>query len=102
MNIEYFAVLLATLAGPLLLSRDKNIALWSNRRALFTSLAVISFVYWIWDVLAAARGHWSFNPDYVIGIWILNLPLEEYLFFPIVVFVSIFVWESVNYFLRKN
>ncbi|MER3523880.1 MAG: hypothetical protein C4326_07370 [Ignavibacteria bacterium] len=102
MNIEYLAVLLATLAAPLLLSRDKNISLWKYRRALLTTLAVISFVYWIWDLIAAARGHWSFNPHYVIGVWVLELPLEEYLFFPVVAFVSIFVWESVKYFLRKD
>lgn len=102
MSIEYAAVLLATLAGPLLLSRDKNISLWKHHRALLTTLAVVSFVYWIWDVIATARGHWSFNPRYVIGVWFLDLPLEEYLFFPIVAFVSIFVWESVKYFFGED
>ncbi len=102
MRTEYLLVLIATLAIPLALSRDKNISLWRNRRALLASVAGVSIVYWMWDLIAAARGHWSFNPHYIIGIWIFHLPLEEFLFFPVVGFVSIFVWESVKYFLRKE
>ncbi len=36
---------------------------------------------------------WSFNPQYLIGITLVNLPLEEVLFFLVVPFSCIFVYE---------
>ena len=27
---------------------------------------------------------WSFNPDTLIGVWFFGLPLEEWMFFPLV------------------
>ncbi len=36
---------------------------------------------------------WSFNPQYLIGITLVNLPIEEVLFFLVVPFSCIFVYE---------
>jgi lycopene cyclase domain-containing protein len=60
------------------------------------AIALPSFVYLIWDVVATARGHWSFNPAYVVGIRIAGLPVEEVLFFPVISFITIFTWEAVK------
>ncbi|MCL6579773.1 MAG: lycopene cyclase domain-containing protein [Candidatus Bathyarchaeota archaeon] len=39
----------------------------------------------IWDWVAVnVFMLWSFNPKTIVGIWILSLPLEEWLFFPLV------------------
>jgi lycopene cyclase domain-containing protein len=102
MKFEYLLVLLLTLVGPLVLSRDRNLSLWRTPKALAKTLALVSVPYWIWDIAATARGHWFFNDRYVLGLWLAGLPLEEYLFFPVVIFVSIFVWESVGYFLKEK
>lgn len=102
MRMEYSLVLFLTLIGPLVLSRDRNITLWQTPSALAKTLVWVSLPYWLWDIAATARGHWHFNPQYVLGMWVAGLPLEEYLFFPVVIFVSIFVWESVGYFLKEK
>jgi hypothetical protein len=59
--------------------------------------AKASSVFWFWDLVATARGHWWF-----VGFRILGLPIAEWLFFPVVAFVSIFAWESVRYFTRRR
>jgi lycopene cyclase domain-containing protein len=99
---EYLIVLVAILCVPLLLSRDRNLRLYAHPRRLLVSIAIPSMVFWIWDLAAAARGHWWFNDRYILGIRLLGLPIEEWLFFPVVCFVSIFVWESVNYFTHRG
>jgi lycopene cyclase domain-containing protein len=53
-------------------------------------------VYWVWDIAVTARGHWVFNPHYVLGIELFGLPLEEWLFFVIIAFVSVFTYEAVR------
>lgn len=97
---EYAIVLGLTLLGPLLLSRDPKLGLYRHPRVLAGTLALVAVPYWVWDVIATERGHWSFNPAYTLGIRLLGMPLEEWLFFLVVPFVSIFTWESVKYFLR--
>ena len=38
----------------------------------------------VWDWIAVnVLMLWSFNPKTILGIWILCLPLEEWLFFPL-------------------
>jgi lycopene cyclase domain-containing protein len=102
LNTEYFIVLGAVLFFPLVLSADRNIGLWRHTRSLIKAILAVALPFWIWDVIVTARGHWSFNEATVIGLKILGLPIEEWLFFIVVPFVSIFTWESTKYFLRRK
>ena len=102
MKTEYCIVLGCILAGPLLLSGHRRLRIYSHRKALFKAMLAVSAVYWIWDVIASARGHWSFNPLYVVGVDILGMPVEEWLFFPVLAFVSVFTWEAVKTLLWKD
>jgi lycopene beta-cyclase len=98
MTSEYLILLCLILLFPLALSFDRNLRLYEHRRALALALCGMSVPFWIWDVAATARGHWSFNPLYTLGWNLFGMPLEEWLFFPVVGFVSVFTWESVKYF----
>lgn len=102
MKSEYLLVLAVTLIFPLIMSVDKNLPLRRYPVTLFAAMFLVAVPFWIWDVWVTARGHWSFNPDFVLGFYILGLPLEEWLFFLVVPFVSIFTWESVRYFLKDR
>jgi lycopene cyclase domain-containing protein len=99
---EYFIVLGAVLFAPLLLSFDRKLGLYQTPGALVKAIVVVCLPFWVWDIAATARGHWSFNPDYVVGACFLGLPVEEWLFFVVVGFVSIFSWESTKYLLRRR
>ena len=102
MKTEYFILLGSILAFPLVLSFDKNLALYKSLRGLVFAVLGMSLPFWIWDVWGAARGHWWFNDQYTVGVQWLGLPVEEWLFFPIIGFVSIFTWESVKYFRERR
>jgi lycopene cyclase domain-containing protein len=98
MRMEYFIVLGLIVVFPLILSRDPKLGLYRHRKALWFAVIGMCIPFWLWDVVAAARGHWWYSGSYTIGVEWLGLPLEEWLFFPIVGFVSIFTWESTKYF----
>lgn len=45
---------------------------------------------------------WSFNSNYLLGIKIGNLPLEEVLFFVVVPFSCVFVFEVITAYFSKS
>ena len=46
----------------------------------------------IWDISVTGK-HWWFNESYTIGLPVLKLPLEEWLFFITVPFACLFIWQ---------
>ena len=59
-------------------------------------------VFLFWDLIFTWQGVWSFNPDYVIGVYFQGLPLEEILFFITVPFACIFIYECLNHYLKTG
>jgi lycopene cyclase domain-containing protein len=102
MNFEYLLLLVLIVLPPLLMSRDGNIGLRGHGPALALAVACACVPFWLWDIVATGRGHWAFNPAYVLGMSLAGLPVEEWLFFPVISFVSIFTWESTRYFLGEK
>jgi lycopene cyclase domain-containing protein len=102
MRSEYAILLGVILAFPLVFSFDRKLGLYRHRRALLLAVPGMSLPFWIWDVWATARGHWWFNDQFTLGYRLLGMPVEEWLFFPVVGFVSVFTWESVKYFVSRK
>jgi lycopene cyclase domain-containing protein len=102
MKSEYLILLGLILVFPLIFSFDAKLGLYKHGKVLWYAIIGMSVPFWIWDVVAAARGHWWFNEQYITGLQWLGLPVEEWLFFPIVGFVSAFTWESTRYFLGRR
>ena len=102
MPIEYAAVLVICALVPLVMSFSKDLNFYASWRRLVLAIALPMVPFVLWDMVATSRGHWSFNPRYTLGIELVNLPLEEVLFFVVVPFCALFTWESVKYFMRNR
>ena len=85
----YFITLLCSVSVPLLYSIFKIdfIKDWKN---FGISTTIIAVIFLIWDVIFTSNGVWGFNDDYCIGLYFLKIPLEEWLFFFIIPFCSLF------------
>lgn len=98
-NYTYLFLNLFTICGPLLLSFDKKVAFHKNWRLFFMSMLPTSMAYIIWDVLFTHYNIWRFNPSYLIGVNIGNLPIEEYIFFLVVPYSCLFIYVCLKAYL---
>lgn len=69
-----------------------------NWKAVFLSITIVAFVFIIWDIIFTEKGIWGFNPAYFVGFLIFKLPIEEWLFFFLIPYASIFIHYSFIYF----
>ena len=98
----YLYINLAIIAFPLILLFEKRIRYYSKMKYVLLSILFIGTLFVLWDVFATYRGHWSFNPAYVLEFKIMGLPIEEILFFITVPFSCIFAYEGLAYFLKEK
>jgi len=91
----YFLLLLVSGIVPLLLSFDKRLQFYKSWKYVLPSIFAVAIVYIAFDVHFTKMNYWGFNPEYLSGIYILHLPLEEILFFVIIPYASIFLHESI-------
>lgn len=95
-HFTYFLILGAAVTGPLFLSFDKKVSFYKKWKYLFPAMLIPCLLYILWDIYFTAKGVWWFNETYITGIKIVNLPLEEVLFFFIVPYCCLFIYECVR------
>ena len=57
--------------------------------------------YIVWDIVFTKKNVWSFNDDFITGIKLINLPIEEVLFFFVVPYCCVFIYECVRVYFPK-
>lgn len=91
----YFLLLAATIAVPLILSFDKRLQFYKKWKYVLPSIFTVAAIYIAFDIWLTNRGVWGFNPHYLSGIFLFHLPIEEWLFFIVVAYASLFLHFSI-------
>ncbi|MCG9880669.1 MAG: lycopene cyclase domain-containing protein [Bacteroidia bacterium] len=94
--------MLASFAGPFFLSFDKKVAYFRWWPALFAGIGLNLILFVIWDSWFTRTGVWSFNSTYVWDYRVLDLPLEEWSFFIVVPYASIFIYACLKAYTNDN
>ncbi len=97
--MDYLTIMFLAFIGPFLLSFDSRVRYFRKWRPLAASILVVAPIYIVWDAVATERGDWSFNEEHISGITILGLPLAEVLFFLVVPYACLFIYEVLLYYL---
>ncbi len=99
----YLTILAASLLGPLALSFDRKVGFRRKWKYVFPAMLLPALFYIAWDIYFTAREVWSFNPACVIGepFYFFNLPIEEVLFFFVIPYCCLFVYECIRVYFRN-
>jgi lycopene cyclase domain-containing protein len=71
-------------------------------RYLLPAIVVPGAGFIIWDIWFTEMGIWGFNERYLTGITLVNLPLEEWLFFVTIPYACVFTYHSLAYLVNKD
>jgi lycopene cyclase domain-containing protein len=83
--------MLVTILVPLILTPEPRLAFYKTLKPTIVSILLVAVPFILWDKLFVMMGIWGFNPYYITGVQLFNLPLEEVLFFLFVPYACIFI-----------
>ena len=88
-------------AVPFIYSFHPKLQLYKKFHWLMLSLLLTMVVFIPWDIVFTVNGIWGFNPDYFLDTEILDLPLEEWLFFICIPFACVFTHYALLIYFPK-
>ncbi len=98
----YLALDLGALAGPLALSFDRRVAFYRRFWPVLGAILSMMVVMVPLDMAFVKAQIWGFRSEYTCGLQLGNLPLEEWLFFPVVGYACLFIYECLRAYGPEN
>jgi lycopene cyclase domain-containing protein len=101
-NFTYALLLAGSVLIPFSLSFDRKVAFYTRWKALFPATLITAAIFITWDIYFTRHNVWWFNKDFVTGFYIAGLPVEEWLFFIIIPYCCIFIYEVSKAYIKKE
>lgn len=101
-NFLYLFINLLIFLPVFILSLKTDVKPHRHIRGLLVGYLLVSLPFIVWDIWATSQGHWGFNSQYVTGVSLFGMPIEEYLFFITVPFAMIYVWGVIKKFVADG
>jgi lycopene cyclase domain-containing protein len=98
----YIFINLGAICIPFIAGFNRRLRFYKEWRFLFPALLLTMLVFIPWDMLKTHLAVWGFNPRYLVGFYIGNLPVEEWLFFIAIPYACLFTYHSLNYLVKKD
>ena len=102
MNYTYLFVDLGCIIVPFIASFYPKHPFYKEWKYFFPANLMVALLFIIWDMTFTANGVWGFNPDYLTGINLYNLPIEEILFFICIPYCCVFTFFAMKYLVKKS
>lgn len=87
----YTVILFFSILIPFILSFDRKVSFYKKWKSLIPATILVGSVYIFFDAQFVKDGVWGFNPEYHSDVVIFGLPVEEWLFFILIPYASIFI-----------
>ncbi|WP_298474898.1 lycopene cyclase domain-containing protein [uncultured Maribacter sp.] len=97
----YLLLNIASISIPLLYSFHKKMYFIQYWKSVFISICITGLAFILWDSLFTLYGIWGFNDQYHLPYKLLDLPIEEWLFFICIPYASVFIHYALDYYYPK-
>jgi len=96
MKYTYLLINLLSVILPLIFSFEKRVLFFKRWRYLFPAMLISAIFFIIWDSWFTRLGIWKFNDQFLTGIYLYYLAIEEVLFFITIPYASMFLYEVLT------
>jgi lycopene cyclase domain-containing protein len=100
-NLTYLLLQLAFLVIPVILSTRKTIRFAFQLRYLVPAIVFSGAIFVMWNMRFNELLIWTYNPNYITGILLARVPLEEWISFLIIPFSSVYIYAFLKIKLEK-
>ena len=87
---------LGTIIIPFIFSFHHKLNFNKKWRSTFLSISIVAVFFIAWDIWFNDMGVWGFNPKYLIGLNVFNLPIEEILFFFCIPYACLYTYHCLK------
>lgn len=98
----YLAVDVLCILFPLLFSFHPRIKFHKQWRSFVIPCLATALIFIGWDIYFTRLNVWSFSQEYVTGIYLADLPLEEILFFICIPYACVFSYYCFKLFFKLS
>lgn len=98
----YLFINLGAFIVPFIFSFHPKLLFFKQWKYAFPAIILSGIPFIIWDIYFTKMGVWGFNPDYLMGIYFFNLPIEEVLFFIVIPYCCLFTYHCFKVLIEQD
>lgn len=98
----YLLINLLSISVPFIFSFHPKLRFDREWRRFWPACLIAGAIFISWDVFFTQIGVWGFNERYLTGFEIINLPLEEWMFFICIPYACVFTYHCLKKLIKYN
>lgn len=102
MKFTYLLVDFFTILMPFIFTFHPKIKFHKAWKAFSPAVLITGLLFLIWDGWFTSIGVWGFNEQYITGLKVDNLPIEEVLFFFCIPYACVFTFYCIDLFMSRS
>jgi len=96
MNYEYLFTLILVLIVSIVVHYRYEVTLFRKRATTILMFLIFIIIGMLWDTIGVERGFWTYPKENNVGIIVLGLPIEEFLFYIIIPYFVLVVYRVLT------